>query len=138
MSDPTTMSTPQLIRSLTRDIERATDRADRAAAENATLREQLEALQNSNTVLELERNMAISRSQFWLRVMKETAYKIGIDHPETRCVICMGHLVTEPHLRAVFAGSNEDGSPRFAHRGCWKNMRDYLWSSYGVSLDQLA
>jgi hypothetical protein len=138
MSDPTTMSPPQYISWLNRERDKALGEATRAEAENAALRGQLEALQSRNTTLELERNMAIGRAQFWWRVVSQAARAIGIDHPEARCVICMEFLLTVPHLHAVFAGMNEDGSRRFMHQGCWSNMRDYLRSSFGVLLDDLA
>jgi hypothetical protein len=138
MSDPTTMSTPEYIRWLNRELEKARREGTRAEAENAALQEQLEVLQSRNTVLELERNMAIGRARFWWGVMSRTARAIGMDHPEARCVICMEFLLTVPHLHAVFAGMNEDGSRRFMHHGCWSNMRDYLRSSFGVLLDDLA
>ncbi len=60
--------------------------------------------------------------------------------PQGRCVICDDHLglSASESRRAVYAGSNPDGTGRLAHRNCWQNMRNQIWLSYGVSLDDLS
>lgn len=58
--------------------------------------------------------------------------------PQGRCVICDDHLgVGNGYWRHVYAGTNPDGTGRMAHKNCWRNMRDQLWLSFGVSLDDL-
>ena len=58
--------------------------------------------------------------------------------PQGRCVLCDDQLFEAQSLPSVFAGTNPDGTPRLAHPHCWNNMRDHLWLSYGIDLDQLS
>jgi hypothetical protein len=58
--------------------------------------------------------------------------------PQGRCVLCDDLFPEAARIPLVYAGTNPDGTRRLAHRRCWDNMRDQLWLSYGVSLDELS